>query len=82
MSVAELERLVEAAEADGTVRQSLRQCRSRRELVFVARQLGYRITRIDLDHAVEADRQEQRIRRLNAQCTVVSLTDPADSADR
>ena len=51
MSWRELERLVEAAEVDPTIRHCLRQCSSREELVLLARHLGYRITRVDLQRA-------------------------------
>jgi len=60
MSWSELERLVEAAEADPTVRHLLRRCGSRQELVLLARHLGYRITRVDLQRAwVDHHRQRR-----------------------
>ena len=51
MSWSELERLVEEAELDSTIRRALRHCRSRDELVLAARRLGYRLTRMDLHRA-------------------------------
>ena len=60
MSWSELERLVEAVEVDPGLRRCLRQCRSKRELVLVARQLGFRITRIDLQRAWLDHRQQQQ----------------------
>ena len=57
MSLQELERLVDDAEADPTLQRALRHCRSRKELILAARRLGYRITRIDL---LRAWQEEQR----------------------
>ena len=54
----ELERLVEDAESGEAVRRALRHCRSRSELVLAARQLGYRITRVDLLQARNLHLQE------------------------
>jgi hypothetical protein len=51
MSWSELERLVEEAEGEASLRRSLRHCRSQQELVLAARRLGYRITRVDLQRA-------------------------------
>ena len=48
MSWSELERLVDDAEADTTVKRALRHCCSQQELVLASRRLGYRITRVDL----------------------------------
>jgi predicted ribosomally synthesized peptide with nif11-like leader len=59
MSWSELERLVEAAEADGALRRALSHCRSRHELVLAARRLGYRITRVDLARAWTSHQQEE-----------------------
>ena len=62
MSWSELERLVDQAEANPSLRRSLKGCRSQQELILVARRLGYRITRIDLQRAWEEERQEyQRV---------------------
>jgi hypothetical protein len=58
MSWSELERLVDEAEANPSLRRSLKGCRSTQELVLTARSLGYRITRIDLQRAWEEERQE------------------------
>ena len=58
MSWSELERLVDQAEVDAGLRRSLKGCRSTPELTLVARSLGYRITRIDLQRAWEEERQE------------------------
>lgn len=57
MSWPELERLVMEAEASQELRQCLRRCRSREELLLAARHLGYRVTRIDLQNAWIAHRQ-------------------------
>ena len=62
MSWSELERLVEAAEIDPTVRDCLRRCRSREDLVLLARHLGYRITRVDLQRAWLDHHQRRRHR--------------------
>ena len=56
MSWSELERLVTAAEGDPQLQDKLRTCRDDAELILVARQLGYRVTRLDLQHAI-ADHQ-------------------------
>ena len=58
MSWSELERLVDQAEANPSLRRSLKGCRSTPELILAARSLGYRITRIDLQLAWEEERQE------------------------
>jgi len=58
MSWSELERLVEEAEAQPSLRRSLKDCRSTPELILAARRLGYRITRMDLQRAWEEERQE------------------------
>ena len=58
MSWTELERLVDQAEANPSLRRSLKACRSTPELILAARRLGYRITRIDLQRAWEEERQE------------------------
>jgi len=60
MSLQELERLVDDAEADATLQRALRHCRSRKELILAARRLGYRITRIDLLRAWQ-DEQRQAV---------------------
>jgi hypothetical protein len=59
MSWSELERLVEAAEVDPTIRHCLRQCDSKANLILVARHLGFRITRVDLQRAW-TDHQRRR----------------------
>jgi hypothetical protein len=43
MSWSELERLVDQAEVDASLRRSLKGCRSTPELILAARRLGYRI---------------------------------------
>ena len=58
MSWSELERLVDEAEAQPSLRRSLKGCRSTTELILAARRLGFRITRIDLQRAWEEERQE------------------------
>ena len=57
MSWSELERLVDQAEANPSLRRSLKGCRSTPELILAARRLGYRITRMDLQRAWEEERQ-------------------------
>lgn len=51
MSWSELERLVEAAEADPALRRALRHCRSRQELVLAGQRLGFAIALADLRRA-------------------------------
>ena len=58
MSWSDLERLVDEAEAQPSLRRSLKNCRSTPELILAARRLGYRITRIDLQRAWEQERQD------------------------
>ena len=58
MSWSELERLVDEAEAQPSLRRSLKGCRSTPELILAARRLGYRITRMDLQRAWEEEREE------------------------
>eukprot|EP01036_Dinobryon_divergens_P044980 gene44980-60049_t len=58
MSWSELERLVAEAEANPSLRRTLKGCRSSQEQILAARRLGYRITRIDLQRAWEQERQE------------------------
>jgi Nif11 domain len=58
MSLLELERLVEEAEADSSIRKVLSGCHTRPELILVARRLGYRITRLDLQRAFNQHQQE------------------------
>ncbi len=60
MSWSELERLVDQAEANPSLRRSLKGCRSSQELILAARRLGYRITRMDLQRAWEEERQEYK----------------------
>lgn len=48
MSWSELERLVEQAENDGSLRRALTHCRSRGELVLASRRLGFGIDAQDL----------------------------------
>jgi len=59
MSWQEFERLVDDAESDRELRWVLRHCRSAEDLVLAARKLGYRVTRVDLQRAIEEERQEQ-----------------------
>lgn len=60
MSWQEFERLVDDAESDRELRWVLRHCRSAEDLILAARKLGYRVTRVDLQQAIEEERQEQR----------------------
>lgn len=53
MSWVELERLVEDAEGKAEIRAVLRTCQTQPQLVLMARQLGYHITRVDLARAWE-----------------------------
>jgi hypothetical protein len=53
MSWVELERLVEDAEHKAELRSLLRSCHTQPQLVLLARQLGYHITRVDLARAWE-----------------------------
>jgi hypothetical protein len=57
MSWSELERLVDEAEANPSLRRSLKGCRSTPELILAARRLSYRITRMDLQWAWEEERR-------------------------
>ena len=58
MSWPELERFVDAVEADADLQRALRHCRSRRELILAARRLGYGITRLDLQRAWQEEQAE------------------------
>lgn len=62
MSWSELERFVEELEADAALRRALKHCHSRKELILAARRLGYRITRIDLQHAWQEHKEEEQQR--------------------
>lgn len=55
MSWSELERLVDDAERDPSIRRGLRRCRSSWELVLASQRLGYRIHRGDLKQAWALD---------------------------
>ncbi len=59
MSWSELERLVSDAEASAELRNTLRRCRSRQQLLQAARHLGYRVTRTDLQNAWVEHQQDQ-----------------------
>lgn len=61
MSWQELERLVIDVETDPVIRRAMKCCRSRHEFVLAARRLGYRITRVDLQLALEEEMREQRM---------------------
>jgi len=64
MSWQELERLVVEAEARPSLRLALRRCRDDNALILQARQLGYRITRVDLQQAWLQHRQDEELRTL------------------
>ncbi len=64
MSWQELERLVVDAEARPSLRLALRSCRDDNALILQARQLGYRITRVDLQQAWLQHRQDEELRTL------------------
>ena len=66
MSWRELERLVHDAERQPPLRQALRGCRDAAELLLRARCRGYRVTRVDLQLAVERHEQEQLLRHRQA----------------
>jgi len=68
----ELERFVDAAEQDSSIRWLLRHCRTNDALILAGRKLGYRITRVDLQRALEEERQEQRLRWLDKQCEMIN----------
>ena len=72
MSRQELERLVDDAEQDASIRSLLRHCRSVEDLILAGRKRGYRVTRVDLQRALEEEREEQRLRWLDAQCETIS----------
>ena len=55
----ELERLVDQAKTDPSLRRSLKGCRLERELNLAARSLGCRITRMHLQRAWEEERREK-----------------------
>jgi hypothetical protein len=67
MSWSELERLVSDAEASAELRNTLRRCRSRQQLLQAARHLGYRVTRTDLQNAWVEHQQDQDALSADAQ---------------
>jgi len=71
----ELERFVDDAEQDSSIRWLLRHCRTNDALILAGRRLGYRVTRVDLQRAMEAEREEQRLCWLDKQCETIN---PAD----
>ena len=79
MSRQELERFVDDAEQDSSIRWLLRHCRTNDALILAGRKLGYRITRVDLQRAIEEEREEQRLCWLDAQCETIN---PADGRTR
>ncbi len=64
MSWQELERLVVDAEARPSLRLALRGCRDANALILQARQLGYKITRVDLQQAWLQHRQDEELKSL------------------
>jgi predicted ribosomally synthesized peptide with nif11-like leader len=60
MSWSELERFVDDVEVDSALQRALKHCRSRKELILAARRLGYRITRMDLQRALQEEQEQQR----------------------
>jgi hypothetical protein len=64
MSWQELERLVNEAEARPSLRLTLRRCRDDNALILQARQLGYKITRVDLQQAWLQHRQDEELESL------------------
>lgn len=79
MSRQELERFVDDAEQDSSIRWLLRHCRTNDALILAGRKLGYRITRVDLQRALEEEREEQRLRWLDKQCETIN---PAEGRAR
>ncbi|MCP9805946.1 Nif11-like leader peptide family natural product precursor [Cyanobium sp. T1B-Tous] len=63
MSWSELERLVDEAEGEASLRRALGHCRSQQELVLAARRLGYRITRVDLQRAWLLHRRQEPLQQ-------------------
>ena len=47
--------------ADSALQRALKHCRSRKELIRAALRLGYRITRIDLQHAWLNEQRNQEL---------------------
>jgi len=66
MSWPELERLVADAEVDPELRRALRQCRTRGELILMARRRGYRISRLDLQRAQAEHLLEEQVMAASA----------------
>jgi hypothetical protein len=62
MSWAELERLVDDAERNPELRAALRACQTHPQLVLMARQQGYHITRVDLARAWHDHQASARVR--------------------
>ncbi|MFN9645383.1 MAG: Nif11-like leader peptide family natural product precursor [Cyanobacteriota bacterium] len=62
MSWRELERLVEDAERNPELRAGLRACQTQPQLVLLARQRGYHITRVDLARAREDHASDSTVR--------------------
>lgn len=59
MSWSELERLVETAELEASLRRALRHCRSVPELLMAARRLGFAVNVNDLREARRIDQAER-----------------------
>lgn len=53
----------------------LRHCRTPEAFILAVRKLGYRVTRMDLQQAIEQERAEQRVMRLDAQCKTIRPED-------
>ena len=77
MSWRELERLVRDGEGRPEVRTGLRGCRNDVELLLRARQLGYRITRVDLQQAWQEHQLE-----LEQQQALSQAADPSGGAGK
>ena len=77
MSWRELERLVRDGEGRPEVRMGLRSCRNDVELLLRARQLGYRITRVDLQQAWQEHQLE-----LEQQQALSQAADPSGGAGK
>jgi len=52
---------VDNVKADSALQRALKHCRSRKELIRAALRLGYRITRIDLQHAWLNEQRNQEL---------------------
>jgi len=61
ISWSELVPSVDDVKADSALQRALKHCRSRKELIRAALRLGYRITRIDLQHAWQEEQRDEEL---------------------